>query len=195
MPPPFNSQILIAAYRQGIFPMAIDAKGTIGWFSPDPRAIIPLDDRFHIPHGLQRTLRKGRFTVTANRDFSAVIAACSTAHGETWISGDIIRVYTELHRARQAHSVEVWLDDTLAGGLYGVQLGGAFFGESMFHRETDASKVALVWLVERLRARGFSLLDTQWTTPHLIRFGAHEIPRNVYLGLLRTALARECPFP
>ena len=190
----FNTETVIAAYRQGIFPMAMNERGGIGWFSPDPRAIIPLDERFHIPHGLQRTLRKGRFTLTANRDFPAVISACSTAHGETWISDDIIRVYTNLHRIGHAHSVEVWLDDKLAGGLYGVHLGGAFFGESMFHRETDASKVALVWLVERLRARGFSLLDTQWTTPHLIRFGAHEIPRSAYLHLLEAALERACTF-
>src|SRR5689334_10258197 len=162
-----TTALLVAAYSQGIFPMAVDEAGTIGWFSPDPRAIIPLDEGFHIPHGLQRTLKKNVFEVTANRDFARVIQACSTSHGKTWISQEIMAAYTGLHQAGRAHSVEVWQDGELAGGLYGVHLGGAFFGESMFHHRTDASKVALVWLVERLRRQGFSLLDTQWTTPHL----------------------------
>ncbi len=194
MTPELTTDLLVTAYSQGIFPMAVDAKGTIGWFSPDPRAIIPLDDRFHIPHGLKRTLRKNSFTVSVNRDFAAVIAACSKAHGETWISDEIVQVYTELHREGRAHSVEVWDGAQLAGGLYGVHLGAAFFGESMFHRRTDASKVALVWLVERMRGRGFTLLDTQWTTPHLIRFGACEIPRGRYLRQLSAALAKRCDF-
>lgn len=194
MTPALTTDLLIAAYSQGLFPMAVDAKGTIGWFSPDPRAIIPLDERFHIPHGLKRTLRKSPFTISVNRDFAAVIGACSKAHGETWISDDIREVYTGLHREGRAHSVEVWAGSELAGGLYGVQLGAAFFGESMFHRKTDASKVALVWLVERMRSRGFTLLDTQWTTPHLIRFGACEIPRSRYLRQLSAALAKRCDF-
>ncbi len=194
MTPALNTDLLIAAYSQGLFPMAVDAKGTIGWFSPDPRAIIPLDERFHVPHGLKRTLRRCPFTISVNQDFAAVIGACSKAHGETWISDGIREVYTALHREGRAHSVEVWEGSELAGGLYGVHLGAAFFGESMFHRRTDASKVALVWLVERMRARGFTLLDTQWTTAHLIRFGACEIPRSRYLRQLSAALAKPCNF-
>jgi leucyl/phenylalanyl-tRNA--protein transferase len=189
-----TTELLVAAYSQGIFPMAVDEKGTIGWFSPDPRAIIPLDDRFHVAHGLKRLIKKGKFQCSVNRDFDGVIRACATAHGESWISPEILTAYTALHRAGFAHSVEVWQDNVLAGGLYGVHLGGAFFGESMFHYQTDASKVALVWLVERLRQRSFSLLDTQWTTPHLIRFGACEIPRRQYLRELRVALSRRCLF-
>jgi leucyl/phenylalanyl-tRNA--protein transferase len=174
--------------------MAVNERGRIGWFAPDPRAIIPLDERFHIPHGLKRTLKKKRFTVTINEDFEGVIRACSTSHGKSWISEDIIRAYANLHRSGFAHSVECRLEGRLVGGLYGVHQGGAFFGESMFHWETDASKVALVALVERLRARGFTLLDTQWTTPHLLRFGTYEIPRTTYLKLLQDALALDCRF-
>jgi leucyl/phenylalanyl-tRNA--protein transferase len=186
--------MLIAAYRHGIFPMAVNRRGDIGWFSPDPRALIPLDDRFHIPHGLQRTLKKGRFAATFDQDFPSVIKACSVTHGDTWISDEIIRSYCELHQLRLAHSVEVWAGKDLAGGLYGVHLGSAFFGESMFHYRTDASKVALVALVERLRAQAFLLLDTQWTTPHLVQFGAFEIPRARYLRLLKTALEKPRQF-
>jgi leucyl/phenylalanyl-tRNA--protein transferase len=184
--------MLLSAYARGIFPMAINRRGDIQWFSPDPRAILPLDERFHIPGGLRRTLKKNVFSVTVDRDFAAVIQSCSTSHGETWISKEIIRSYCELHESGFAHSVETRLDGRLVGGLYGVHIGGAFFGESMFHRATDASKVALVALVERLRERGFALLDTQWTTPHLIQFGAYEIPRLEYLQLLNVALQRGC---
>jgi leucyl/phenylalanyl-tRNA--protein transferase len=186
--------MLMAAYASGIFPMAVNKQGDIRWFSPDPRAIIPLDNRFHIPHGLLRKLRKQTFDVTVDRDFEAVMIACSQSHGETWISRDIIRSYCELHRLGLAHSVETRQRGELVGGLYGVQLGGAFFGESMFHRATDASKVALVALVERLREGGFVLLDTQWTTPHLNQFGTFEIPRAEYLTLLASALNRPCRF-
>ena len=186
--------MLLTAYANGIFPMAVNARGDIRWFSPDPRAIIPLDDRFHIPHGLKRTLRRNRFEVTVDRDFAGVIRGCAQAHGETWISQKILRSYLELHRCGFAHSVEARLEGELAGGLYGVHLRGAFFGESMFHRATDASKVALVALVERLRAGGFVLLDTQWNTPHLEQFGTTEIPRAAYLALLRTALKKDCSF-
>jgi leucyl/phenylalanyl-tRNA--protein transferase len=189
-----DTGLLLSAYRSGIFPMAVNKRGDIGWFSPDPRAIIPIDERFHIPHGLRRTLKKNHFTVTVNQEFEAVIKACSTAHGSTWISPEIMRSYCQLHREGHAHSVETRLDGTLAGGLYGVHIGGAFFGESMFHRETDASKVALVALVERLRQRGFLLLDTQWTTPHLLQFGTCEVQRSEYLRLLAAALRRECEF-
>lgn len=189
-----TTEKLLAAYRHGIFPMAVNARGDIAWFSPDPRAVIPLDERFHVPHGLRRTLRKQPYAVTFNQDFAGVIQACATAHGESWISREIIESYCELHRLGFARSVEARIDGELAGGLYGVHLGGAFFGESMFHRRTDASKVALVALVERLRARGFLLLDTQWTTPHLSQFGAHEIPRADYLRLLKHAMQKGCAF-
>lgn len=189
-----STEMLLTAYCQGIFPMAVNKRGDIRWFSPDPRAVIPLDERFHIPHGLKRVLKKPRFTVTINQDFKGVIQACATAHGATWISPLITRAYCELHQRGFAHSVETRLDGELVGGLYGVHIRGAFFGESMFHRVTDASKVALVALVERLRAGGFSLLDTQWTTPHLEQFGAFEIPRVDYLRLLEAALMRNCAF-
>ena len=189
-----TAETLIAAYASGIFPMAVNKRGDIRWFSPDPRALIPLDERFHIPRGLKRTLKKNPFEVTVDRDFEAVIRACSTSHGETWISKGIIRSYCELHQLGFAHSVETRRDGELVGGLYGVHLRGAFFGESMFHRATDASKIALVALVERLRAKGFVLLDTQWTTPHLLRFGTYQIPRADYLQLLGKALQCDCKF-
>ena len=174
--------------------MAVNKRGDVRWFSPDPRAVIPLDERFHIPHGLKRVLKKQRFTVTVDENFDGVIDACATAHGATWISQGIKRAYRELYERGFAHSVETRLDGELAGGLYGVHIRGAFFGESMFHRVTDASKVALVALVERLRARGFALLDTQWTTSHLEQFGTFEIPRADYLRLLEAALKRDCVF-
>jgi leucyl/phenylalanyl-tRNA---protein transferase len=185
-------ELLLEAYRRGIFPMAMD-DGEIGWFSPDPRAIIPLDENFHVPHGLRRTLKKKRFEIRIDTAFAEVIRSCAT-RGETWINEEIIESYCELHRFGFAHSVETWLDGSLAGGLYGVSIGGAFFGESMFHRATDASKIALVALVERLRERGFKLLDTQWLTPHLETFGAREIPRATYLRRLAAAVKRGCKF-
>ena len=166
--------------------MAERRGGPILWFAPDPRAIIPLDG-FHAPRSLRQIIRKGTFEVTADEDFPGVIQACATRE-ETWISDEIIRVYIDLHTLGVAHSIECWREGRLAGGLYGVALGGAFFGESMFSRETDASKVALVALVERLRDRGFTLLDTQYQTPHLARFGAIEIPRRDYERRLAAAL-------
>jgi leucyl/phenylalanyl-tRNA--protein transferase len=179
--------LLVHAYRQGIFPMGMD-DGTIGWFSPDPRGIIPLDG-FHVPDRLRRVLRSGRFTTSLNRDFEGVMRACAADREEgTWITEDILASYVALHRLGLAHSVEVWRNGALVGGLYGVHLAGAFFGESMFHTVTDASKVALVTLVEHIRARGFVLLDIQWVTPHLARFGAVEIPRTEYLIRLADAL-------
>jgi leucyl/phenylalanyl-tRNA--protein transferase len=184
--------LLIEGYLHGVFPMGMD-DGEIGWFSPDPRAIIPLDDGFHVPHGLKRVLKSGRFEVRVNHCFETVMRACA-GRDETWISGEIIESYCELHRRGFAHSVEAWHDERLAGGLYGVAIGGAFFGESMFHRETDASKVALHALVERLRERGYTLLDTQWITPHLRQFGAMEIPRRAYLRQLAEAARRGCSF-
>lgn len=186
--------MLLTAYCHGIFPMAVNQRGDIRWFSPDPRSLIPLDEKFHVPHGLKRTLKKNRFEVAMDRDFEGVMRACSTAHGSTWISKGLIRAYCELHRRGFAHSVETRLGGELAGGLYGVHIRGAFFGESMFHRVTDASKVALVALVARLRERGFLLLDTQWTTPHLEQFGTFEVPREDYLKRLEAALQRECVF-
>jgi len=187
-------EMLLSAYCNGIFPMAVNKRGDIRWFDPDPRAIIPIDEHFHIPHGLKRTLKKKPYEIVIDQDFEGVMEACSTAHGETWISKGIIRSYCELHERGFAHSVEARLDGELVGGLYGVHIRGAFFGESMFHRVTDASKVALVHLVERLRAGGFLLLDTQWTTPHLEQFGACEIPRDDYLKQLAQALQREATF-
>jgi leucyl/phenylalanyl-tRNA--protein transferase len=189
-----TTEQLLAAYASGLFPMAVNRRGDIRWFSPDPRGIIPLDQRFHVPHGLRRTLRKNPFTITFNQDFAGVMRACATSHGETWISKGILRAYGELHRAGWAHSVETRRDGELVGGLYGVHLRGAFFGESMFQRATDASKVALFALVKRLRERRFMLLDTQWVTPHLEQFGALEMPRADYLALLREAMQRECGF-
>ncbi len=189
-----DTRLLLAAYRQGIFPMAINPRGDIGWFSPDPRAIIPLDKRFHVSHGLRRTVKKNVFEITVNQDFEAVIRACSKCHGSTWISKAILQSYCQLHQEGHAHSVETRLAGKLVGGLYGVHIGGAFFGESMFHRATDASKVALVALVERMRAGGFTLLDTQWMTPHLTQFGTHEIPKAEYLRLLGAAVALDCRF-
>jgi leucyl/phenylalanyl-tRNA---protein transferase len=183
--------LLVSAYASGWFPMAVGG-GDIRWFSPDPRGIIPLDT-FHVSSRLARVVRRGSFRIEVNRDFPAVIRACAEAERDdedagTWIDQAIFDSYCAMHQAGYAHSVEAWRDGKLAGGLYGVALGGAFFGESMFHHVTDASKVALVALVERLRERGFTLLDTQWTTEHLEQFGAIDIPRAEYLRRLGEAL-------
>ncbi len=178
--------VLIAAYRGGMFPMAMDNRGEIGWFSPDPRGIIPLD-QFHIPHGLKRTLRKDPFEIRIDTSFSDVMRGCAERK-TTWISEEIVTSYEKLFELGYAHSVECWQEDQLVGGLYGIAIGGAFFGESMFSRVADASKVALAHLVERLKERRFQLLDTQWTTDHLSRFGCREIPRYEYLKQLNQAL-------
>ena len=179
--------LLLRAYREGLFPMALD-DGDIGWFSPDPRGIIPIDT-FHVPSRLARVVRAGRFEIRVDTAFADVMRACAEDRDDgTWISDEIIESYLALFALGHAHSVEAWRGGRLAGGLYGVHIGAAFFGESMFHRETDASKVALVALIERLRAHGFSLLDTQWVTPHLRRFGAIEIPRAEYLKRLAVAV-------
>ena len=187
--------LLVAAYRAGAFPMADpDDGGRIGWYAPDPRAVLPLD-AFHVPKTLARTVRAGRFRVTADAAFERVVRACAApapGREQTWISNEVVAAYTEAHRLGFGHSVECWTDDgTFAGGLYGVALGGAFFGESMVSRERDASKVALVWLVRRLRAGGFRLLDTQMSTPHLARFGVVEISRDEYERRLAQALTAE----
>ena len=191
------SDLLLAAYSSGWFPMA-DESGTISWYSPDPRGVMPLDT-FHVPSRLQRTLRRTSLQVRIDAAFADVMRACAEAEresedGGTWISEEIIDSYCALHALGYAHSVEVRDGDRLVGGLYGVALGGAFFGESMFHTATDASKIALVALIERLRARGFTLLDTQWVTPHLQQFGAIEIPRPDYLQRLEASLALEVRF-
>lgn len=168
--------------------------GDIAWFSPDPRGVIPLDG-FHIPSRLARVVRSRRFEVRIDTAFEAVMRECADRQDDedgTWISETIIECYVALHRLGIAHSVETWEGKELVGGLYGVHLGGAFFGESMFHRATDASKVALVGLVDRMRRRSFSLLDVQWVTPHLEQFGAIEIPREDYLARLNAALKRDC---
>ena len=181
--------LLLSAYRIGVFPMADD--GEVGWYAPDPRAVLPLD-AFHVPKTLAKTVRQRPFEVVADRDFEGTMRACAApapGREETWISDEMVAAYVALHRAGFAHSVECWLGDTFAGGLYGVALGGAFFGESMVSRARDASKVALVALVERLRAGGFALLDTQMTTPHLARFGVVEIPRAAFEHRLAAALA------
>ncbi len=172
--------------------MGTGRRHRIEWFSPDPRGVLPLDT-FHAPSRLKRTVRQQRFEVRIDTAFEAVMRACAD-RDETWITEDIIGSYVALHRLGFAHSVETWQAGHLVGGLYGVSLGGAFFGESMFHSATDASKVALVALVERMRERGFTLLDTQWVTPHLEQFGGREIPRAEYLERLSAALALDCSF-
>jgi len=178
-------ELLLQGYRLGVFPMAM-GDDTIEWFSPDPRAILPLDE-FHVPHALRRALKKETFEIKIDQRFTEVIRACAKRE-DTWINREIIQSYERLHELGYAHSVEAWSEGKLAGGLYGVAIGGAFFGESMFHRVTDASKVALVALVQRLRARKFVLLDTQWLTPHLAQFGVGEISRSHYLRLLTRAV-------
>ena len=192
--PRLTPEILLRAYAEGLFPMA-ERRGdpTLYWVSPDKRGIIPLDG-FHVPRRLARTVRSGAFTITSDRAFRAVMEACAApgpGREESWINGEILRLYTALHISGHAHSVECWQGDRLVGGLYGVRLGAAFFGESMFSRARDASKVALVALVEGLNRGGFVLLDTQFITAHLARFGAVEIPRQQYLRRLHDALNRE----
>jgi len=181
------------AYRHGIFPMADERSGEVLWFRPDPRAIIPLGG-FHVSRSLARTLRRGLFEIRLDTDFEGVMRACADRPEGTWISGRFIEVYGALHRAGKAHSVEAWREGRLVGGTYGVALGGAFMAESMFHLETDASKVALEALVSRLRERGFILLDVQYVTPHLESLGAVEITRREYKRRLDQALGLPCRF-
>jgi leucyl/phenylalanyl-tRNA--protein transferase len=184
-----TSALLLNAYSQGIFPMA-DADGTIYWYDPDPRAIIPLEN-FHVPRSLARTIKRGQFEIRVDSAFRAVMEACAeptSGREVTWISAKIIEAYCELHALGFAHSVETWMEGKLVGGLYGVALGGLFAGESMFSQVRDSSKVAMVYLVERLRRGGFVLLDTQFMTDHLRRFGTIEIPRADYQARLAQAL-------
>jgi leucyl/phenylalanyl-tRNA--protein transferase len=190
-------EVLLKAYACGIFPMAENAEDpALYWIEPDMRGIMPLD-RFHVPARLVRTVRSDRFTVAINRDFDGVLEACAESRPgrpRTWINGRIRILYRKLYERRHCHSIEVYEDEALVGGLYGVTLGRAFFGESMFHRARDASKVALVHLVARLKAGGFKLLDTQFVTEHLRTFGAIEVPRRQYHKLLETALVGEADF-
>jgi leucyl/phenylalanyl-tRNA---protein transferase len=182
-----DPRLLLQGYAAGIFPMADSREASeLFWVEPRSRAIIPLD-RFHLSRSLRRTLRSGNFSVTIDRDFPAVIAACADRE-ETWINADIERAMLALHSTGHAHSIEVWGGSELAGGLYGVKLGRAFFGESMFSRRTDASKVALAWLVARLKAGGYTLLDCQFMTAHLASLGAVNISRRAYVSLLSGAL-------
>lgn len=188
-----DSETLLTAYSQGAFPMT-DSDGTIRWYTADPRGIIPLD-AFHVPDSLKQTIRQSKFEIVLNRDFEGVMRGCMTARPDgSWISQQLIGAYMQLHQLGFAHSVEAWKDGELAGGLYGVSLGAAFFGESMFHTVRDASKVALVALVDRLHERGYELLDTQAATSHLKRFGCIEIPAADYLRRLQRALGRRCTF-
>ena len=184
-------ELLLQAYAVGIFPMAESRNDRmLYWIDPERRAVIPLD-RFHVPRSLRQTIRRAPFEVRVDTAFEEVIEGCAeptAARPDTWINDDILWLYQALHEMGNAHSVECWRDDRLVGGLYGVALGGAFFGESMFSRERDASKVALLHLVARLRLGGFALLDTQFVTRHLARFGAVEIPRHEYRRRLAAAL-------
>jgi leucyl/phenylalanyl-tRNA--protein transferase len=191
-------ELVLAAYARGLFPMAEKRDDPhLYWVSPEKRGVIPLD-AFHVSHRLARTARSGKFTVTADRAFVAVMQGCASprpGREDTWINGEILRLYTALAASGHAHSVECWQDGELVGGLYGVKLGAAFFGESMFSCRRDASKVALVKLVEALRRGRFTLLDTQFLTAHLAGFGAVEVPRERYLTLLESALGREAVWP
>ena len=183
-------ETMLDFYRRGVFPMAVD--GELRLFSPDPRGVIPLNG-FRIPHGSRKVLRDPSWEVSVNEAFEEIVLGCAE-RDETWIDETIFLTYAELHHLGHAHSVEVWRDGELAGGLYGVAIGAAFFGESMFSRVPGASKVALVSLVDILRAQDYELLDTQWVTPHLEKFGACEIPRDEYLEKLERAVELERSF-
>jgi leucyl/phenylalanyl-tRNA--protein transferase len=189
-----SPRMLLLAYQHGIFPMADPDTGRLEWFSPDPRGVIPLAS-FHVPRSLGRVVRSGRFEIRIDTAFERVIRACAgarTSENRTWISPHLIRAYIGLHEMGHAHSVEAWLGGSLVGGLYGVSIAGAFFGESMFSAAgaggSNASKVCLVHLVERLKSRGFTLLDTQFWNEHLSQFGCIEVPRERYLAMLAAAI-------
>lgn len=185
-------KFLLTAYSHGYFPMAESGTGDIQWYSPDPRAIIELDG-LKVSRSLRQVLRRQCYELRFDTAFSRVIRLCAERE-ETWISDRIIDAYERLHTLGFAHSIESWDGQELAGGLYGVALGGAFFGESMFHIRRDASKIALVGLVERLRSHGFILLDIQFITPHLLSMGAVELPREDYIRRLRKTIVKECVF-
>lgn len=202
--PPFSSapahmtdritpQLLLSAYASGVFPMAESADATgMHWVDPHFRGIFELD-KFHISRSLSQRIARCNYTIRTNFDFAATVMACAD-RSETWINAEIFALYKALHASGHAHSLEVWDGDTLVGGVYGVTLGAAFFGESMFSRRVDASKIALAWLVHRLRAGGFTLFDTQFITPHLASLGAVEIPRNDYHARLAVALSHSASF-
>ena len=190
---PLDPETLLSAYAQGAFPMS-DRDGVIRWYTADPRGIFPLD-QFHVPNSLAQVVRRGKFEVRVDHDFEATMRGCMEQREDgTWISEELIAAYVRLHELGFAHSVECWRGGEMAGGLYGVSLGAAFFGESMFHRQRDASKVALVHLVARLRERGYELLDTQASTPHLRQFGCVDVSAGEYVRMLRKALRRRCEF-
>lgn len=183
---------MLEAYRQGVFPMGSARRRIVTWHRPDPRAVLPLAG-FHVSRSLARSRRRGGFEVSYDRAFTAVMRACA-ADRPVWITPEFVRIYSGLHARGHAHSVEVWQQGALVGGLYGIQIGAAFFAESKFHRVTDASKLALWALVERLRERGFQLLEVQYLTPHLATLGAVEIPLAEYLLRLAVATAVEATF-
>lgn len=196
--PVITPEQVIAGYQQGFFPMARGRYGKIEWFMAEPRTIVPLDDRFKLRRSLRQTMRRMDYQIKINSDFPAVIRACArhpeVPSDEVWLSEEMIALYTELHRRGFAHSIELWNLDGLIGGLYGVALKGAFFGESMFSRAPSASQIALVALVERLRDRGYRLLDAQMRTTHIGYFGAVDLTHNEYLALLAEALLDDCKF-
>lgn len=185
-------EMLLVAYANGYFPMALDKDDPeLYWFSPEERGVLPIEN-FNIPRGLRRAMKDQPYTISVNRDFEAVIRACGALtkkRDETWINEEIIRLYTALHRMGHAHSVEAWAGGELKGGLYGVSIGGAFFGESMFSRASEASKICLVTLVELLRDAGYALLDTQYVNEHLLQFGIEAVKKRQYLKRLEKALA------
>ncbi len=192
-------EVLLAAYLEGIFPMV--QEGELWWFRPDPRGLMPLDERFHVARRLRSTIRSGKYACTRDRAFGAVVRRCARRHrpGEMWISPEIEIAYTHLHELGFAHSIEAWHTGTEGqgepvGGLYGVSIGGAFFAESMFHTARDAGKVALVHCVEHLVRQGFTLMDIQWTTENLRRFGAYDLPDEDYRRLLAKATGRPVEF-
>ncbi|RWX78791.1 leucyl/phenylalanyl-tRNA--protein transferase [Neorhizobium lilium] len=189
--PAITPEILLRAYSIGLFPMAESADDPeIFWVEPEMRGVLPLNG-FHVSKSLAKAIRKTPFDIRVNTDFTGVMALCAEPAQDrpsTWINSTIRKLYSELHRMGHAHSVEAWEGEELVGGLYGVSLGSAFFGESMFSRRTNASKMCLVYLVDRLKTKGFTLLDTQFTTEHLKTFGAIDVPKDDYLGLLKQAV-------
>ena len=191
-------ELVLSAYSIGLFPMANDRDDpVIHWIDPLHRGVLPLD-RFHVPRRLKKVIRQGLFRLTVDMAFAAVIEGCAEAtpgRPRTWLNDDMISLYVQLHERGHGHSIEAWQGDRLVGGLYGLALGSAFFGESMFSRATDASKVALVELVARLKIGGFTLLDTQFVNDHLKQFGIEEITRTVYKARLKAALQREAALP
>jgi leucyl/phenylalanyl-tRNA--protein transferase len=184
-------RVLISAYCSGIFPMGME-NGRLSWFSPDPRGILPIAE-FHVPRSTRAELRRSDFAIRLDTAFGEVVRFCGDRR-DTWITKEIVASYELLHKMGSAHSIEAWRGGRLVGGLYGVAIGGAFFGESMFSRVPGGSKAALVWLMQHLRDRGFALHDTQWTTPHLALFGGREIPRDEYLALLEKAVSLPAKF-